>query len=192
MLVVSHAAAAAVRCHGRDLALCPHLFYHFGGGQCVLHRFFIYYAGGGAYGLQPLDLAVAYRGELATGLVADLSAAPGHCRCGLGHGDRPGGELLYERIVFYPVFLSAIPWRAGGLRHRGPDLDSGAAHLGANGQSVCCAGGDERFVGASGRYGGCGGLWLCESVGGICFGAVLRPLLGGSADHRQQLRCRTA
>ena len=85
------------------LPLCPHLFYHFGGGQCVLHRFFIYYAGGGAYGLQPLDLAVAYRGELAAGLVADLSAAPGHCRCGLGHGDRPGGELLYERIVFYPV-----------------------------------------------------------------------------------------
>ena len=192
MLVVSHAAAAAVWCHGRDFALCPHLFYHFGGGQCVLHRFFIYYAGGGAYGLQPLDLAVAYRGELATGLVADLSAAPGYCRCGLGHGDRPSGELLYERIVFYPVFLPAIPWRAGGSRHRGADLDFGAAHLGANGQSVCCAGGDKRFISASGRYGGCGGLWLCEPVGGICLGAVLRSLLGSSAYHRQQLRRRSA
>ena len=72
------------------------------------------------------------------------------------------------------------------------DRATGAAHLGANGQSVCCAGGDERLVSASGRYGGCGGLWLCESVGGICLGAVLRPLLGSSAYHRQQLRCRTA
>lgn len=112
--------------------------------------------------------------------------------CGLGHGDRPGGELLYERIVFYPVFLPAIPWRAGGTRRSRTDLDSGAAHLGANGQSVCCAGGDERLVGASGRYGGCGGLWLCEPVGGICLGAVLRSLLGSSAYHRQQLRRRSA
>ena len=71
-------------------------------------------------------------------------------------------------------------------------LTSGAAHLGTNGQSVCCAGGDEWFVSASGRYGGCGGLWLCEPVGGICLGAVLRPLLGSSAYHRQQLRRRSA
>lgn len=35
------------RCHGRDFALCPHLFYHFGSGQCVLHWVFVYYTGGG-------------------------------------------------------------------------------------------------------------------------------------------------
>ena len=103
-----------------------------------------------------------------------------------------GAAWATVRIVFHPVFLPAIPWRAGGTRHRGADLDSGAAHLGANGQSVCCAGSDERFISAACRYGGCGGLWLCEPVGGICLGAVLRPLLGSSADHRQQLRCRTA
>ena len=103
-----------------------------------------------------------------------------------------GVNLLLDWLLIYRLHLgiagaawaTVIPWRAGGSRHRGADLDSGAAHLGANGQSVCCAGGDERFVGASGRHSRCGGLWLCEPVGGICLGAVLRSLLGSSAYHR--------
>ena len=32
-------------------------------------------------------------------------------------------SFLYERIVFHPVFLPAIPWRAGGSRRSRTDLD---------------------------------------------------------------------
>ena len=86
-------------------------------------------------------------------------------------------------VLFFTRF-SCQQFRGVRADRATADLDSGAAHLGANGQSVCCAGGDERFVGASGRHSRCGGLWLCEPVGGICLGAVLRSLLGSSAYHR--------
>lgn len=119
--------------------------------------------------------------------------------CAVGKGGRQKAQDKAQALTTAPVtgrLLRHLPYTLASLLfsafYNVADtlfVSHGVGDLAAAGISVVfpltvLQGAIAQMVGASGRHSRCGGLWLCEPVGGICLGAVLRSLLGSSAYHR--------